>query len=200
MKKIIILLTVLLLLLTGCGAKQAVQQTETTDVPTTEESTDLRMVADEEAEIMLPFDEILSAPETSAAAEKAKPQTTASGTVKQTTAKAAGKQTTAAANTTKGQTMTAAANTTQGQTMTAAADTTKEQTTAAKADTTTAAAPQRTDGASSGQAAQTKPIVTTTEKIKSEKTTAEMATTAGPALPTVDSGKGRYELPAIPLQ
>lgn len=174
MKKTILILLSFLILLTvlaGCGKKASGDPSAAT---TAEQQPTLEAVNGEEAEVTILFDETTAAAQTEAGTTRAG-ETRSAAKPEQTTAKAA--------KPTAGQETTAKA----GQT------TVKSEQTTAKADQTTAKTVQTT-------AKAVPPQATTTASALPDLGSGEKATTnSGATLPTADSGKDRYELPAIPL-
>ena len=178
MKKTFLIFLSFLILLTalaGCGKKASGDPAAST---TAAEETQLTLeaVSGDDAEVTILFDEMTTqgAAKTEAGSTKAG-ETRSAAKAEQTTAKAA--------KPTAGQETTAKA----GQT------TAKADQTTAKADQTTAKTVQTT-------AKAVPPQATTTASALPDLGSGEKATTnSGATLPTADSGKDRYELPAIPL-
>ena len=185
MKKTFLIFLSFLILLTalaGCGKKASGDPAAST---TAAEETQLTLeaVSGDDAEVTILFDEMTTqgAAKTEAGSTKAG-ETRSAAKAEQTTAKAA--------KPTAGQETTAKA----GQT------TAKADQTTAKADQTTAKADQTTAKTVQTTAKAVPPQATTTASALPDLGSGEKATTnSGATLPTADSGKDRYELPAIPL-
>ena len=161
---------ILLTVLAGCGKKASGDPSAAT---TAEQQPTLEAVSGEEAEVTILFDETTAAAQTEAGTTRAG-ETRSAAKPEQTTAKAA-KPTAVQETTAKA-----------GQT------TVKSEQTTAKADQTTAKTVQTT--------AKAVPPQATTASALPDLGSGEKATTnSGAVLPTADSGKDRYELPAIPL-